>query len=86
MAENSCLSELRLQGSASVAEALEVDNRTTPPWLKVSCTWGGGMIRCSVVVSGCNDPRRVLSLRNTLVDILLCYRAAMDALRAAEPR
>ena len=85
MAEGFCLGELVLQGPHSVAEALEVDNKTSPSWLRVSCTWEGGVIKCRASVH-CDEPRRVLSLRNTLVDILLCYRAAMDALRAAEPR
>ena len=86
MAEGLCLGELTLQGPPSIAEALEVDNKVTPHWLKVVCTWEDGMIRCRAIVSGCSDPRRVLSLRNTLIDILLCYRAAIDALRAAELR
>ena len=86
MAEGFGLGELRLQGPFSVAEALEVDNKTAPPWLRVSCTWEEGFVKCSATISGCGDPRRILSLRNTLVDILLCYRAAMDSLRAAELR
>ncbi|MCE4611162.1 MAG: hypothetical protein F7B17_04230 [Desulfurococcales archaeon] len=86
MAESLCLGELRLQGPPSVADALEVDNKIAPPWLSVSCRWESGEVKCRVVVRECSSPRRILSLRNTLVDILLCYRAAMDSLRAAEPR
>jgi hypothetical protein len=81
--EGVCVGELELEGPPAVAEALEVDNMVTPPWLSATCTHSGGSIRCRVEVGGCGDPKRILSLRNTLIDILLCYRAASEALKAA---
>ncbi len=86
MDESLCRGELTLEGPPSIAEALEVDNKFAPPWLSVSCRHEGSVIVCNVEVKECREPRRILSLRNTLIDILLCYRAALESLRAAERR
>lgn len=72
---------MRLPGAPGVAGALEPDNRAAPPWLSVSCSEVEGYIECLVFVDGCGEPRRILSLRNTIDDLLRSYKAAFDAVR-----
>jgi len=67
----------------SLAEALEADNRTAPSWLEVTCRADGSSLECMVEVHGCGDPRRLMSLRNTLDDLILNMRAALEAARAS---
>ena len=85
MGENICKAELKLPGPRSLAEAIQVDNMEAPGWLKAECVWSQGFISCRIEVEGCNDPKRIMSLRNTIFDIILCYRAAADAVKAVGP-
>ncbi|BAN90201.1 KEOPS complex subunit Pcc1 [Aeropyrum camini] len=84
MARHKCTAEITIPGGPEIAGSLEPDNIQTPPWLKVSCTSPGEVVVCRVEVEGCDSPRRILSLRNTLDDLLRSYRAAADSLEAAD--
>jgi len=79
VASEECRAVVEVEAPRSVAEAVEVDNAVAPPWLRATCTWDSGIVRCVVRVEGCSDPRRILSLRNTLDDLLLALKAASDA-------
>ncbi len=79
MARQECRAIIEVEAPRSVAEAVEVDNEVAPPWLRVSCTWQSGTVKCTVVVEDCREPRRILSLRNTLDDLLIALKAASDA-------
>ena len=61
-------------------EAVEPDNRDAPSHIKVSCTPEDNSLECEVMVEGCEDPKRVLTLRNTVDDLLLALRSALEAL------
>ncbi len=79
MADEECRAVIEVEAPRSVAEAVEVDNASAPTWLSVKCAWESGVVRCVAVVKDCGDPRRVLSLRNTLDDLLIALKAASDA-------
>ena len=76
-----CIGRVRVETEKALAllEAVEPDNAQAPAWLRVSCSHVNGALECSVEMS-CEDPQRILSLRNTLDDLLLSLRAALDAL------
>ncbi|MCE4625734.1 MAG: hypothetical protein F7C35_07740 [Desulfurococcales archaeon] len=61
-------------------EAVEPDNRGAPPHIKVSCTPKDNALECTVRVEGCEDPKRILTLRNTVDDLLLALRSALETL------
>ncbi|MCE4627696.1 MAG: hypothetical protein F7C34_00910 [Desulfurococcales archaeon] len=79
-----CEAELELEVSdpESLWRALEPDNLEAPPHLRVSCSPADRTLRCRVEVVGCEDPRRILTLRNTLDEILVLARAVEDSFRA----
>ncbi|MCX8195515.1 MAG: KEOPS complex subunit Pcc1 [Acidilobaceae archaeon] len=81
MAGESCVAILRVESDKARAllEAVGPDNRAAPPWLSVSCSELPGALEC-VISMGCEEPSRLLSLRNTLEDLLLSLRAALEAL------
>jgi len=67
----------------AVESALEPDNENVPAWLRVECRASGCLVECWVKVEGCEDPRRIMSLRNTLDDLILNLRASLAAVEAA---
>jgi len=69
--------------AASLAQALEPDNAQAPPHVRVSCTPIADTVVCEIKVSGCGDPKRILTLRNTADDLIQAARAALEALGAA---
>ncbi|MEM1873380.1 MAG: KEOPS complex subunit Pcc1 [Acidilobaceae archaeon] len=56
------------------------DNATAPPWLSVKCEATESRLVCRVSVD-CEEPRRVLSLRNTIDDLIVSLKSALDSLR-----
>ena len=86
MGKRRCTAIIKLPGPESLVEALEADNRVTPPWVEVSCRADpkGDVITCEVTVEGCELPQRILTLRNTVIDLISCYRAASDAIKRVE--
>ena len=83
-----CVARLRVPAGTqleaqALASALEPDNKRVPQWLRVECRAVETVVECLVHVEGCGDPRRILSLRNTVDDIILNIRAAIEAARAS---
>ncbi|MGC9210205.1 MAG: KEOPS complex subunit Pcc1 [Acidilobus sp.] len=68
----------------SLARSLNVDNRTAPPGVNVRCEPVGPILRCEVTVKGCDNPRRLLTARNTVDDLLLGLRAALSSISAVD--
>ncbi len=78
-----CVARLRIEAGGmarALLDSIEPDNRPTPGWLRVECTANGNVLECIVEVEGCGDPRRVLSLRNTVDDLMQSVKAALSAL------
>jgi len=67
----------------AVESALKPDNDEAPGWLRVECRASGRLVECWVEVEGCEDPRRILSLRHTLDDLILNLRASLTAVESA---
>jgi hypothetical protein len=77
-----CLAFIKIdvKHSTHLARALEPDNRQSPPHITVACKPLEGSLECRIRVKGCDDPKRILTLRNTVDDILIAIRSGMDAL------
>lgn len=65
-----------------MVEALEPDNRAAPRWLKIECRALEGAIECTIEMD-CEHAERVLSLRNTLDDLMISLRASLEAVGEA---
>jgi len=61
-------------------DAVEPDNRIAPPHIRVHCSPKDNVLECTVRVEGCEDPKRILTLRNTVDDLLLALRSALETL------
>lgn len=78
-----CIARLRIEAGGmarALLDSIEPDNRPVPGWLRVECTTDEEALECIVEVEGCGDPRRVLSLRNTIDDFMQSVKAALSAL------
>lgn len=73
--------ELRLEDPVALARALEPDNRAAPPGVRVECR-GSTVLYC-IVEAECRSPRGILTLRNTVDDLLQSLQAAVSALKAS---
>ena len=77
-----CRALLRIESAdpVSLYKSLEPDNRQAPPHLRVSCKPAEGTVECVVEVRGCEDPRRILTLRNTIDEILALAKSVNELL------
>ena len=77
-----CRALLRIESvdPVSLYKSLEPDNRQAPPHVKVTCTPSQRVLECTVEVKGCEDPRRILTLRNTLDEILVLAKSVNEIL------
>lgn len=82
MHEGVCTGRIRLEtrDCLHIARALQPDNESTPPHIRVECRGVGEALECEVRVEGCGDPRRILTLRNTVDDLLASVKAAAESL------
>ncbi|MCE4600687.1 MAG: hypothetical protein F7C38_03900 [Desulfurococcales archaeon] len=71
--------EVRTSDAIHLASALQPDNLAAPPHVAVSCTAEGIYLVCRVTVWGCEDPKRILTLRNTIDDLFYSLKAALEA-------
>ncbi len=81
MRERECnaVIEVKTSDAIHLASALQPDNLTAPPHVTVNCMAEGLYLVCRVTVLGCSDPRRILTLRNTIDDLLYSLKAALEA-------
>lgn len=82
--EGSCLATIRVHHSASrdILKAIQPDNVIVPEWLSIDCRDLDGVLECTVRVD-CRIPSRILSLRNTLDDLLRAIRVAIDVIEGS---
>ncbi|MEM0366560.1 MAG: KEOPS complex subunit Pcc1 [Acidilobaceae archaeon] len=64
-------------------EALKPDNTKLPPWLSIECKSIEDTLECTIRLD-CSMPKRILSLRNTIEDLLISLRAVLESIREAE--
>ncbi len=74
--------ELYVNRPENISKALNADNTNLPPNLSIKC-WpiDENRLECDVTITSCKDPSKLLTLRNTLEDILLNVMAADGTLR-----
>jgi len=66
----------------SVVSSLNVDNKLTPKGVTATCQQERSLVICEVRVKECDDPRRVLTARNTIDDLLINLRASLASIGA----
>jgi len=64
-----------------ILDSVEPENRITPPWVNVSCRARDAVLECKISVDDCSDPRRILTLRNTIDDLLQAISTALNVLK-----
>ncbi len=67
-----------------VLRAIEPDNRQAPPHVSVRCNVEGITLKCHVEVDGCENPKRILTFKNTIDDLILAVRTAVSVLEATD--
>ncbi|MDM7274834.1 MAG: KEOPS complex subunit Pcc1 [Thermoprotei archaeon] len=79
--EVKCTAKLKIKAlkAKTLEEALEPDNIITPPGLKVGCKSRDDTLECTVEVE-CGNPTRILTLRNTIEDLLTTIKAVVETL------
>ncbi len=60
--------------------ALEPDNIEAPPHIRVHCWPSEALVKCRIEVAGCEDPRRIMTLRNTVDEIMVLVKAVEEAI------
>ena len=77
-----CRASIRVETAnpEHLARALEPDNIQAPSHVRVSCRALEGAVECVVEVDGCEDPKRVLTLRNTVDEIITMARTVEEVL------
>ncbi len=78
------LIELKIKQALSIADALAPDNETAPSHVNVGCEGFKSYLKCFIKVAECNNPRRVLTFRNTLNDLLISLKSAIEVLKGLE--
>jgi len=63
----------------ALADSLSPDNAQAPRGLEVGCQARGGVVDCIVRLE-CSGPRGILTLRNTVDDLLAAAKAALESL------
>jgi hypothetical protein len=82
--EYSCKATVRVahEASKSLLEAVNPDNIHTPQWLSINCRSLPDMLECVVEVD-CSNPTRILSLRNTLDELLRAIKTGINAIESS---
>jgi hypothetical protein len=73
---------LETRWAEALVDSLEPDNTQAPRGLEVRCWPRGGLVEC-VVRLECSEPRGLLTLRNTIDDLLATAKAALESLESA---
>ncbi|MGC9071658.1 MAG: hypothetical protein ACP5HK_03045 [Acidilobus sp.] len=85
--ENTCSISIEInvgdpRTAESLTSSLNVDNVLAPTGISVKCESQGPFIRCDINANGCENPRRLLTMRNTVDDLILGLRAALYTIMA----
>ena len=83
--EYSCKATVRVthEASRSLLEAINPDNINTPQWLTINCRSFQDVLECVVEVD-CSSPTRILSLRNTLDELLRAIKSGINAIESSK--
>ncbi len=70
-----------IDAALDLARAVEPDNKSAPPGIMVRCS-GASVLECVIEVD-CTTTRGLLTLRNTVDDLIQALQAAESALSAS---
>ncbi|MEB2792688.1 MAG: hypothetical protein G5Z42_03590 [Caldisphaeraceae archaeon] len=71
---------IRHQDSVHIARSLAPDNISEPNFLRIRCWHFGEKLFCNICVENLENPKRILSIKNTLNDILINLKAVLDSI------
>ncbi|MEB3844755.1 MAG: hypothetical protein LRS48_03635 [Desulfurococcales archaeon] len=71
--------EIETSHVSELLASLEPDNEKTPKHLSATCRPSSSGVLCSIRVD-CSSPERVLTLRNTLDEIIVLSKTVLDML------
>lgn len=77
--------EIETPYSQTLEKAVQPDNVMSPPWLRIECEAFDSKLRCLISVD-CRDSSRILSLRNTIDDLLISIKSALQTLESINAR
>lgn len=64
-----------------LVKSLKPDNiKNLPSYLKIDCNGNDNNLICKILITECNDPKRIMTLKNTIDDILINIRSILDSL------
>ncbi|MEB3789775.1 MAG: hypothetical protein GSR72_07800 [Desulfurococcales archaeon] len=72
--------EITTRYPRNVLESIEPDNLVSPRHVSIECRETSRGIECKIIVRGCEDPKRVLTLRNTIDDLLMALKASLSVI------
>jgi len=80
-----CVAFVRVgyEAPGALLEAVQPDNIMVPPWLSVNCRSVADVVECVIEVD-CSLPSRVLSLRNTLDDLLRAISVGISVIEGSK--
>ena len=76
--------EVKTPYARPLLESLEPDNISPYEWLRIECREGEDALSCIVEASECREPRKILTLRNTIDDLLAAIKAALAVLEESQ--
>ncbi len=66
-------------------KSIEPDNKEVPEYLNVECKlYDRDKIVCVITVTECENPKRILTLRNTIDEIILAIKTVHETLKKIE--
>ncbi|MFP3143574.1 MAG: KEOPS complex subunit Pcc1 [Caldisphaera sp.] len=64
-----------------LAKSLNPDNiKDVPNYLSIDCKGDDKKLICVIKVLDCNDPKRIMSLKNTIDDLLINIKSIIDSI------
>ncbi|AFZ70216.1 hypothetical protein Calag_0449 [Caldisphaera lagunensis DSM 15908] len=78
-----CTAELVIpnKDANAIAKSLTPDNiKDLPSYLDISCKNENDKLICTIRIKDCKDPKRIMSLKNTLDDLLINIRSIIDSM------
>ncbi len=69
--------------SKSLLDAINPDNMLAPEWLSINCKSLPNMLECIIEID-CSNPSRILSLRNTLDDLLRAIKVGINVIESSK--
>jgi len=81
---NLCTTSIKVffEASEALLEAINPDNIIVPEWLSINCKSSPGVLECSISID-CSLPSRILSLRNTLDDLLRAIKVGIEVIESS---